>query len=44
MTYVVEMVFLVDIVVNFHTGYVDMKKCEVETDLARIRHYYLHRW
>jgi hypothetical protein len=43
-TFVVEFVFMVDLLISFHASYFDPKKCEQETDLVRIRHHYLHGW
>jgi hypothetical protein len=42
--YVLEVIFLLDLPINFHTGFFDAKKCEVETNLARIRYNYLSKW
>jgi voltage-gated potassium channel len=43
-TFVVEFVFMVDLLISFHASYFDPKKCQQETDLVRIRHHYLHGW
>jgi hypothetical protein len=66
-TYLIELVFLLDVLINFHMvswkeilisskrihphscpflvkGYFDAKKNEVEMEIARVRHNYLHGW
>jgi potassium voltage-gated channel Eag-related subfamily H protein 7 len=39
-----EIIFLVDIGVNFRTCYFDTSKCELESNIHRIREHYFYGW
>jgi hypothetical protein len=43
-SYFMELCFILDIVVNFFTGYWDVSQGEVIVDVAAIRKHYLHGW